>query len=371
MITDHTPDPAVWPSRLASFAALFAVIVGALVLSGWALDITLLKSILPGWFPMKANAALGFVLTGVALFLTVRAPATFNPRLSTFLSYVARLCGLLAGLIGALTLGEYSFGWDLGIDQWLFRESVGAVGTSHPGRMAQEAALNFVLLSVALLLTGASRKTRVTVLASVTLGILVETLALSATLSYLTPSLGAYGWFGLSIMALHAAMTFAILSLAVIAISWQPNVMLWSLSRPITGAFVCGMLVLVFIGFTASRTQFQLKETERQIAYSEKVMGSIQDLMLEVLTAQSHTRGYVITGEDGFRANYLAANAKSEAKLELLLKLVADRPHQKRVLVQIEVPTKTLLQWFEQVIAARQSDMGVSRVFRLVRFCST
>ena len=338
-----------------------------MVLSGWALDIPVLKSILPGWFPMKANAALCFILTGVALFLTARPPATFNPQLSSLLSYVARLCALLAGLIGALTLGEYCFGWNLGIDQWLFREAAGAVGTSHPGRMAQEAALNFVLLSVALWLIGASRKTRVTVLASMTLGILVATLSLSATLSYLTPSLGAYGWFGLSIMALHAAITCAILSMAVIAISWQPNVLLWSMSKPITGAFVCGMVVLVFIGFTTSRAQFQLKETERQISYSEKVMGSTHDLMLEVLVAQSHTRGYVITGDDRFRANYLAAKADSHAKLELLRKLVADNPHQLRVLAQIEVPAITILGWFQQVIDARQSGMGADNRDRMVQ----
>ena len=366
MITEHTSDPAEWPSRLASLAALFAVIVGVIVLNGWALDIPVLKSILPGWFPMKANAALCFILTGVALFLTARPQRSIS-QLSRPLSYVARLCELLTGLIGALTLGEYSFGWNLGIDQWLFREAAGAVGTSHPGRMAQEAALNFVLLSVALWIIGASRKTRVTVFASVTLGILVATLALSATLSYLTPSLGAYGWFGLSIMALHAAITFSILSIAVIAISWQSDVLRWSLDRPITEAFALCMIALVFFGFTTSRTQFHLKETERQISHSEKVMGSTHDLVLEVLAAQSHTRGYVITGDDRFRANYLAAKADSYAKLELLRKLVANNPHQLPVIDRIEVPAIAILRWFQQVVDARQSGVGADNRDRMVR----
>ena len=60
-----------------------AVIVGGMVLIGWALDIAALKSILPGWFPMKANAAVGFILIGIALWLTARPPVTFNSQLST------------------------------------------------------------------------------------------------------------------------------------------------------------------------------------------------------------------------------------------------------------------------------------------------
>ena len=69
--TDHAPNSAVRATQLASLAAVVAVVAGALVLVGWAADIVVLKSILPGWFPMKANAAVGFILTGIALWLTV------------------------------------------------------------------------------------------------------------------------------------------------------------------------------------------------------------------------------------------------------------------------------------------------------------
>ncbi|MDP2761569.1 MAG: EAL domain-containing protein [Sideroxyarcus sp.] len=362
--------------KLTSLAAVLAVVVGAMVLVGWTFDITALKSVLPGWVAMKTNTAVCFILTGIALWLTARPPATFNPersgrslsygnrtayplrvQRSTFFFRLARLCGLLTGLIGLLTLCEYIFGWNPGIDQWLFREPAGTVGTSYPGRMAPETALCFVLLPVALWITGGLRKTRWTKLASVSLGLLVTTLALAAMLSYPTPGLGPYGWFGLTIMAMHTAILFAMLGMAVIAISWQPDVLQWSLSRNTTAAFACGMALLVLIGFNTNRSQYWLGETNRKIAYSEEVQGYTKSILIEVIDAQAHTRGYIITSDEQIKTHYLEAKANSNMKLDALRKLIASNPHQQQQFPRIEAQVKAQLQWFQQVIDARRTGM--------------
>lgn len=70
MTTDHTYTVAgIKPA---------AVLVGSMVLAGWAFDIAVLKSILPGWVSMKANTAFCFILTGVALLLTAIPPVVFS-----------------------------------------------------------------------------------------------------------------------------------------------------------------------------------------------------------------------------------------------------------------------------------------------------
>lgn len=80
---------------MAGMKLAAAVIVGNMVLLGWAYDIAVLKSIWPGLTSMKANTALYFILMGAVLLLIVAPPSTFNPRLSIFLSRFARLCELL------------------------------------------------------------------------------------------------------------------------------------------------------------------------------------------------------------------------------------------------------------------------------------
>jgi len=362
MPIDHTPHPTVLATRLAALAAIVAVVVGAMVLVGWVFDIAVLKSVWPGWVSMKANAAVCFILIGVALLLATRPPTTFNPQLSTFFSRFARLCGLLAGLIGLLTLGEYIFGWNPGIDQWLIREPAGTLGTSDPGRMAPVTALCFVMLAAALWLNGGLRKTLWTMLAPVILGLLVAIIALAAMLSYVMPSIGDYGWFGLTIMAMHAALLCAMLGMAVIAISWKQDVLQWSLSRSTTVAFVCGMAVLVLICLNINRSQFWLSEINHKIAYSEEVLADIDGAVTEIIDAQAHALGYVITGDEQFKTHYLEAKAISNVKLDALRKLVAGNLYQQQQFARIEAPVNAEFQWLQQAIDDERT--GINGVVR-------
>lgn len=119
-----------------------AAALGLAVLAGWWLDLPALKSVLPGAVSMKANTALCFVLAGAALALL--AGATASPGRTR----AGRLLALLVILIGALALGEYLFGWRLGIDELLFKDDPGTVATSAPGRMAPSTAVGFLLLGL-------------------------------------------------------------------------------------------------------------------------------------------------------------------------------------------------------------------------------
>lgn len=201
---DRTDTPLAARFRALGGACGLAVLVlGVLVLLGWAFDVALLKSVLPGLVSMKANTAAGFLFGGAALLLSRERADTGRRR-------AAQACAAAMALLGALTLAEHVVGWDLRIDQVLFRSAPSAADTAAPGRMAPETASSFLLLGVALLLL--DTETRGGHRPAQALALLAGLAAVLALLGYL------YGVAGSMRMALHTAAAFLLLATGVIAV---------------------------------------------------------------------------------------------------------------------------------------------------------
>lgn len=142
-----TANPRIvwWLCAISRAISILAMAVGTLVLLGWALGIEAFKSLLTGQDVASANAALAILLTGIALRQVQREhPAGIR-------LLVARLCAILTILIGLLTIGEYIFDRDFGIDRLLFPDTPSAIGPSLMDRMAPGTAVSFILLGSALL----------------------------------------------------------------------------------------------------------------------------------------------------------------------------------------------------------------------------
>jgi hypothetical protein len=120
-------------ARASAAAGTFAAAVGALALTGWALDVDVLKGA-GGAITMKPNAALGLVACGLSLRAYVS-----SRRAVRWLSPVLAVCG---GAIGILTLSQHIGGWNLGIDELLFVEAPGSPATSSPARMGPVASFS-------------------------------------------------------------------------------------------------------------------------------------------------------------------------------------------------------------------------------------
>lgn len=128
---------------LPSVAGGVTAAAGITVLLGWLLGLDILKSIVPGLLTMKTNTALAFVLLGIGLLLSARATTPREQRLA--MVPVAAVV-VLATLVGS----QYVIGQDLGIDQWLFREPPGQVGTIDPNRMSPMTVIGFLLVATAI-----------------------------------------------------------------------------------------------------------------------------------------------------------------------------------------------------------------------------
>ncbi len=174
-------------------------ILGIAVLIGWYTHSVALIQVHPSFVPMQYNTALGFLLSGVGLLMIQRRYAGATV-----------IVGFGLVLIGGLTLIEYIARLDLGIDQ-LFMEHYVTTKTSHPGRMAPNTALCFLLTG--LVLSGVSirkLRLRVTLLGPVIMG-----LGLIALFGYLSGIETAYGWGQLTRMAVHTSLGFVMIGVVV------------------------------------------------------------------------------------------------------------------------------------------------------------
>ncbi|WP_404785354.1 EAL domain-containing protein [Altericista sp. CCNU0014] len=142
--------------RIIQGAIAIVVLISGLALAGWQFHIFFLKNLWAGNIStMKANTALGLMLSSLSLGLLQ------GKRLSRLRCRIAQAMAVGAIALGALTLMQYFWGWDLGIDRWLFRDLEPSATTLYPGRMGINTAVNFVLLGVGLLLLTSKTRRRI------------------------------------------------------------------------------------------------------------------------------------------------------------------------------------------------------------------
>lgn len=125
------------------------------VLIAWQAGALWLTNLDPTWATMKPNTALGFLLAALGLWCVGRAAKGGRIGAVGF--------GGGAAAIGALTLFQHVAGRDLGIDRWfrvlspLLESDLTAVS---PGRMSPMAAMNLLLLGLAVGLMAGERSRR-------------------------------------------------------------------------------------------------------------------------------------------------------------------------------------------------------------------
>ena len=205
MASQLNPPPLFLYRNLSRLASVIVVAVGFLVLIGWLFDISALKSILPGFATMKVNTALGLLLASISLLLY------HTRRENKWVDLVTKGCAAFVVLIGLLTLGEYIFSQNFGIDQLLFQDTL-TPENAYPGRMSMVTALNFSLLGSSLLLLYRQQYLRLLEVFVIT-ALLISLFILSG---YIYGIRSLYHFFPYSSIALHTVLSLCILSIGIL-----------------------------------------------------------------------------------------------------------------------------------------------------------
>ncbi len=199
-----SPKPATLGVRALLIPAGGAcLILGALTLTGWVLHMPGLTRAGPSFNPMVANAAVGFVLDGLALILLAGGRRR------------SALPGAAWSLIaGVLTLLEYGLSIDLGFDQMLAADRI--TQSTHAGRLAPNTALCFVLCGLALWCAARARPSRHAATIVAVLGAIVMAIGAATVLGYLA-GYPTYAWGQWTHMAANTGVGFIALGLGVVA----------------------------------------------------------------------------------------------------------------------------------------------------------
>lgn len=226
----------------AGLSGLVAALIGGIVLIGWILDITYLKSIVPGLATMKANTALFFLLTGSALWLL---NTTKQLPFEKYKLPIAKVLALIVALLAAITLSQDLFNWNFNVDELLFEDSANRSGWFPAGRMSPGTSFNFILLSasIILLLTRTNRGRSF----SHVLALTVAILSLLPLIGYAYNVESLYRVALYSTMALHTTLAFLVLSTGVLLTYTEKSVLASLTSKGLGGVTLRRLLPFIII----------------------------------------------------------------------------------------------------------------------------
>lgn len=218
--------------------AFVVTIISFSVLIGWYLHIPLLIQVHPTFAPMQFNTALCFFSISIAVILT-------NPK-SNYRKYFALLFALIALIISGLTLIEYLFYLNLGIDQ-LFMKHYIMTETSHPGRMAPNTALCFLLSSFILILYNYFHRSNFALFLCISFLIIALLLGLLSVLGYFIGIRALHNWGNLTGMAIHTGTSFLLISLALFRLIISPYLNQSILENIFLPALINGFGIFFFL----------------------------------------------------------------------------------------------------------------------------
>lgn len=307
---------------LPRLLAIWILIISLAALMGWVLDNSLLKSFLRNSVEMKVNAIIGFVISAISLFI-------LSQRNSQSVIRIGQFFALLALALGVATLGEFIYGWNLGIDELLFTDKHDWYGL--PGRMSIFSAGGFCVAGLALFTLPYTRLWLISGL----MALAVTALGAFSGLSYVWKMSEIIFNPALSPLAANTALCFFLLGIAIISINHKMvhvaagnELKTTNVEIKILAGFLSAMLLLMVAGGFTYQSTVNFSKADKWVKHTQQVRAEIARLRSTISDIQAaylthllmHDRSY-----DEIYSNYLA---QAKTTTENLSQLIADNSQQ-------------------------------------------
>lgn len=348
---NHTPPsqasvPTDRQPKFARLVSIWILMISVIVLIGWVLDNAILKSFLQQSVEMKANTAVGFVFSAIALF-----SLSYRSTKPTF--HAGQLFALLTLALGIGTLGEFGGYWHLGIDEILFTDTHDLYGL--PGRMSIYTAIAFSAAGFALLLLPYSKLWLLTGLSALA----VTGIGAFSAISYVWNVSEIIFNVHFSPPAANTAFGFFLLGVGILSINIRPHKQAAiRLNQPnevevkILAGFVCALILLIIGGRFTYQSGVNFANADKWVKHTQQVRAEIARLHSTISDIQAayltrlliHQKHY-----DEIYENYLK---DAKATSDKLTTLVADNPQQAQNLSTLKVLITKRLELLESIKSA-------------------
>lgn len=275
------------------------ILLGLTTLTGWLTQNPSLLQLRPHYIAMVFNTGLGFIATGLGLLAaarTSRPAGIIQATAGVLLMGMATVC-LIENFTG-LTIADFT-----SFHAWLDD------GNSHPGRMAPDTALGFLLTGAALIMMrSVESKARGVAIQAVTFIVLM--LGLTGLVGYSLQLDFLYAWFKAARMAIHTSAGM-ILAGAGLWLTWY-RAEWYQSRRHFTDDERIGLTaagILVAVGLTTGVAGFSAQQTNLEKSLEESLSAHLKHQSALFNASVAHG---VATAENAARRRNLLYLARAE-----------------------------------------------------------
>ena len=304
---------------LPHLIAIGVFIIGFIVLLGWYYSIPILKSVIADSIGMKANTAVGFIFSSIALFLI---GGSFS-KTQKILSFAFALA---VSIIGIVSISQNIFGWELGIDQLLFVD-LGDKYTKYPGRLAPFTSIAFVFIGLALMAIPFNFFKKQAQMISIVIAII----GFLILLGYLWNASQLIDFKLSTPVALNTALCITLLGIGAYLASFEPDRPRFNVATieiKIISSFVFSfMLLLVSAGYSY-HTVSEYTDSIRWFAHSQEAKTLLSQIYSSILEIESIQRNYLTLANESQKTDYEREVAALNENCKKLSNLFVDNPDQ-------------------------------------------
>lgn len=270
--------------------AVCLIVLGSTVITGLLFKISSLVQIFP--IGMVFNTAVCFILSGIAMAFTVSA--------TKIAKWIDIAIGVIIFSFASLVLSQDVLQVDLGIDQLFFKTWV-VDPNPHPGRMAPNAAIIFMLSGMAFVCLPFAKKDIIPIFLQLIAFIILLLSLLGLGVLNIQLDL-VYSWFKFARMSFAAAIGAMLVSIGFWLTFWQKPWFkkFYHRREDIKIILMSGMALLcvsLMVGFPGNA--ILIKESEKNIKNSfAEVEEKLIDQFQEIIT-QSYIKSQILS-EDTF-----------------------------------------------------------------------